>query len=107
MIESVDSFDLLKIIDKKLLRIKKLFPFCSNFILLRKRQNLVGTCLKPTVDILENQPISGVEIRGVMGMASFIDDIDQVRREFKSLKGYIHFVENGIFFNQKYILRYL
>ena len=28
----------------------------------------------------------GVRLRGVMGMASFTDDSDQVRREFRSLK---------------------
>ncbi len=38
------------------------------------------------MDDLISIPYTGITIRGLMGMASFTDDLNQVRNEFKSLK---------------------
>ena len=35
---------------------------------------------------LTNEPLHHINIVGLMGMASFIDDMDKVRKEFKHLK---------------------
>ena len=88
MIESVDSFDLLKIIDKEAIKSKKIIPVLLQFHIATEETKfgLDMSEAKGMLDILKINPLSGVEIRGVMGMASFTEDIDQVRREFKSLK---------------------
>jgi pyridoxal phosphate enzyme (YggS family) len=88
MIESVDSFDLLKIIDKEALKNKRMIQVLLQFHIATEETKfgLDISEAKDMLEILKTNPLSGVEIRGVMGMASFTDEIDQVRREFKSLK---------------------
>ena len=38
------------------------------------------------LDSLEQNPLEGIEICGIMGMASFVEDRSQIRREFETLK---------------------
>ena len=38
------------------------------------------------MDSMQNEPLEGVEICGLMGMASFVDDQQQIRGEFAALK---------------------
>lgn len=38
------------------------------------------------LDKLEQNPLQGVEICGLMGMASFVEDREQIRREFEELR---------------------
>ena len=42
--------------------------------------------LMQLMDKLQQQPLEGVEICGLMGMASFVDDEQQIRGEFAALK---------------------
>src|SRR6185503_17580021 len=42
--------------------------------------------LKEIFDSLTTQSLAFVEIKGLMGMASFTEDMDKVRTEFKRLK---------------------
>ncbi len=44
-------------------------------------------------DIAEN-PLQGVELCGIMGMASFTDDQELIRSEFKKLSGTFEFIKN-------------
>lgn len=38
------------------------------------------------LDSLEQKPLEGIDICGIMGMASFVEDRNQIRREFETLK---------------------
>ena len=42
--------------------------------------------LMALLDSLQQNPLQGVEICGLMGMASFVEDEDQIRGEFQTLK---------------------
>lgn len=42
--------------------------------------------LMALLDKLEQNPLQGVEICGLMGMASFVEDREQIRREFEELR---------------------
>lgn len=99
MIESVDSFDLLKIIDKEALKNKRMIQVLLQFHIATEETKfgLDISEAKDMLEILKTNPLSGVEIRGVMGMASFTDEIDQVRREFKSLKDIFTLMKNEYF----------
>jgi pyridoxal phosphate enzyme (YggS family) len=101
MIESVDSFDLLKIIDKEALKNKRMIQVLLQFHIATEETKfgLDISEAKDMLEILKTNPLSGVEIRGVMGMASFTDEIDQVRREFKSLKDIFTLMKNEYFPN--------
>lgn len=41
--------------------------------------------------------LNNVRIRGVMGMASFVDDENQVRNEFKNLKSYFYEIKKQFY----------
>ena len=42
--------------------------------------------LMALLDSLQQNPLQGVEICGLMGMASFVEDENQIRGEFQTLK---------------------
>lgn len=42
--------------------------------------------LEAVVEYLKNNPLPNIRIKGLMGMASFTDNQDQIRTEFKGLK---------------------
>lgn len=88
MIESVDSFKLLRMIEKEGSKNNRTIDVLLQ-IKIAVEPSKYGFDPDPLEnEILQIQPgqLRHVRIRGVMGMASFIDDTAQIRREFKSLK---------------------
>jgi pyridoxal phosphate enzyme (YggS family) len=88
MIESVDSLDLLKIINKEALKNNRVIPVLLQFHIATEETKFgldMGEATALLNYIIDN-PLHGVEIKGVMGMASFTDNPDQVKSEFKKLK---------------------
>ena len=88
MIHSVDSPKLLKEINKEGKKNDRRIPVLLQFKI-AEEDTKFGMELKEVVDLL-NAPnyseLKNVQIAGVMGMATFTDDIQQVRREFATLK---------------------
>lgn len=87
LIHGVDSFRLLKAIDKEGRKADRVLRVLLQFHI-AEEETKFGLDLKETEEMLNSQEFKNlqfVRIDGVMGMATFTEDIDQVRREFKSL----------------------
>lgn len=88
MIQSVDSYKLLKEIDKQAAKAKRSIQCLLQFHI-AEEETKYGFNLeeaKQMFQTLKNEPLHHVIICGVMGMATFTDDEKQLRKEFKSLK---------------------
>lgn len=88
MIESIDSEKLLKEVDKEALKNNRKINVLLQ-VKIAKEETKFGLTVDETKDIF-NQYLEGnfpnIEIKGLMGMASFVDDEIQIREEFSVLK---------------------
>jgi len=88
MIESVDSFHLLKEVNKQASRNGRIIPCLLQFHI-AEEETKFGLDLQEAREILgseEYQTMHNVSIVGVMGMATFTDEHVQIRKEFHHLK---------------------
>lgn len=89
MIESVDSFKLLKEIEKQAGRNGRVIDCLLQFHI-AEEESKFGLSMDEFREMMASPKFAGmknVRICGVMGMATFTDDMDQVRKEFRFLKG--------------------
>ena len=87
MIHSIDSFDLLKEVNKHAVKNERTIPCLLQFHI-ADEETKFGFTLEECEEMLLNesfQELKNVKIHGVMGMATFTDDQEQVRREFHHL----------------------
>ena len=88
MIESVDSEKLLKEINKEALKNERKINVLLQ-VKIAKEETKFGLTVEEAKDIF-NKFLSGnypnIDIKGLMGMASFVDDESQIREEFGILK---------------------
>ena len=87
MIHSIDSFDLLKEVNKHAIKNERTIPCLLQFHI-ADEETKFGFTLEECEEMLLNesfQELKNVKIHGVMGMATFTDDQEQVRREFHHL----------------------
>ena len=88
MIESIDSEKLLKEVDKEALKNNRKINVLLQ-VKIAKEETKFGLTVDETKDIF-NKYLNGnypnIEIKGLMGMASFVDDEIQIREEFSVLK---------------------
>ena len=108
MIHSVDSERLLKTINKEAVKVNRVIDVLIQLHIARESTKFGFSCEE--AEALINSPLltelNNVRIRGVMGMATFTDDVDLVRREFRTLNGYFNrlkdrFFQNDDNFNEK------
>lgn len=99
MIESTDSLKLLQEIDKQAARhgrnIKCLLQFH-----IATEETKFGLDLEEASEILSDPSfglLKNITITGVMGMASFTDDMALVRQEFRNLKSLLHQLKERFF----------
>ena len=88
LIHSVDSERLLMEINKYAVR-NNLKVKCLLELFVAQEETKQGFSkeeLMELMDKLQQEPLEGVEICGLMGMASFVDDEQQIRGEFAALK---------------------
>ncbi len=88
LIHAVDSMKLLKEINKQALKHNRVINCLLQFHI-AEEENKFGYNLHEATKMLisdEFKALKGVNIVGVMGMATFTNDSDQVRSEFKQLK---------------------
>ena len=107
MIQSVDSFKLLVSIDSEAQKINRVID-CLLQIHIAKEETKFGFSMCDLSDYLQKEDITffkNIRICGVMGMATFTSNTDQVRKEFaflgncfKSLKD--NFFKSSIGFTQ-------
>jgi len=87
LIHSVDSLKLLNEINKNASKNNRIID-CLLQIHIAEEDTKFGLSIEEAIQLLESEEYTSfqnVRIRGLMGMATFSDDIDQVRREFRGL----------------------
>lgn len=104
MIHSVDSFKLLQEIQKQALKNNRTIKVLLQFYI-SDEETKFG--FKPeNLDMLLKEEIwnqiPNVQICGVMGMASFSEDMNQVRNEFKSLKNIFDTLKKSQLFSDSF-----
>jgi pyridoxal phosphate enzyme (YggS family) len=88
LIHGVDSFKLLKEIDRQGKKINRVIPVLLQ-IHIAEEESKFGFDHAELEEILSSpdfSELSHVEIRGLMGMATFTEDESQIRKELRSLK---------------------
>lgn len=88
LIHGVDSYKLLKAIDKEAEKVNRVIPCLLQFHI-AEEETKFGFSLDEVTEML-NSPdfrlLKNIRVSGVMGMATFTDDENQVRKEFSGLK---------------------
>ena len=88
LIHSVDSFKLLEEINKQGKKIGRVIP-CLLQVFIANEETKFGFDERELIELIELNAIGlldYVKIVGLMGMATFTNDKDQVRNEFRNLK---------------------
>ncbi len=88
LIHSVDSFKLLEEINKQAKKINRVVP-CLLQVHIAKEETKFGFDEGEVIDLINSGKVAAldsVKVTGLMGMATFIDNKEQVRNEFRSLK---------------------
>ncbi len=102
MIQSVDSLKLLKEISEQAIKNNRVID-CLLQVFIATEETKFGFSQPELSDLLKylNQnPMIGVKIRGLMGMASFTDNHDQIRQEFHGLKSLFDELKEQFFVDQ-------
>jgi len=88
LVHGVDSFRLLKEINKRALQQNRTIDCLLQMHIAEEdtKFGLDKSDLEEIVNSKEFKELKNVEVKGLMGMATFTDDKTQVRREFKQLK---------------------
>ena len=101
MIQSVDSLKLLKEINNEAVKHKRIID-CLLEIHIATEESKYGLNINECLCLLESEDYKGlqnVNICGLMGMATFTDDMNLVRNEFKSLKTHFEYLKEKYFKN--------
>jgi len=96
MIQSVDSFRVLEEIDRQAGKHNRIID-CLLQIHIAKEETKYGLSENEAVDLLENQNFKHIRICGLMGIATFTDDMETVRKEFRDLADFFQRVRRDYF----------
>lgn len=99
MIQSVDSLKLLLEIDKQADKCQRIIPCLLQFHI-AEEETKFGLSLQEAEALLDSETFRGlkhVRIAGVMGMATFTDDEEQIAREFHRLRELFSFLKTRFF----------
>ena len=99
MIHSIDSFKLLQEVDRQAAKHNRTVGCLLQFHVATEETKF-GFSMDECEQMLQSPEFSSlknVEIKGVMGMASFTDDTAQVLREFQTLHGFFTKLKEGYF----------
>lgn len=103
MIHAVDSIKLLLAIDKEARKCNRVIPCLLQFHI-AEEETKFGLDLQEAIDLLNSEEYrhaGNVQLCGVMGMATFTDDAEQVRREFAALKSIFDQLKQNYFADDK------
>lgn len=88
LIHGVDNFKLLEEINKQALKHNRVID-CLLQIKIASEESKFGMTIEAASNIIKSEAfleLKNIKIAGVMGMATFTDDLDQVKKEFNVLK---------------------
>ena len=96
MIHSVDSFELAETIHKAAIQYNRVIPILLEIKIgtESEKQGFEYTNLLASLSTDPWINLSGIQITGLMGMASFTEDIAQIRSEFRNLKSYFESIRS-------------
>jgi len=103
LIHGVDSFKLLEFIDKEAKKNHRIIDCLLQFHI-ASEETKFGLDLKEAESMLSSEEyknLKHINIIGVMGMASFVDDEKQIRSEFKELVYIFNELKRGYFADKK------
>ena len=90
LIQSVDSYKLIREINKEGIKSNRVIPCLLQFYIAREEAKY-GFSFEEAIQMLDDNlfnELSNISIKGVMGMATFTDNKQQIRTEFKTLFNY-------------------
>ncbi len=99
LIHGVDSLKLLKVINKEAAKNSRTVNCLLQFHIATEATKF-GLSINEARDILKSetfQNLKNVEIVGVMGMATFTEDKNQIKNEFRTLKNIFNLLKNEYF----------
>lgn len=99
MIHAVDSFKLLCEIDRQAAKVNRVIP-CLLEMHVAQEESKFGFTFEECRALLaegEWKNLSHVSIAGIMGMASYTDDLHQIQQEFQSLSDFFKELKNSYF----------
>jgi len=103
LIHGIDSFKLLEVIDKEGKKNNRIINCLLQFHI-ASEETKFGLGLKEAESILSSEAfkqLKHINIKGVMGMASFVDDEKQIRSEFRELVYIFNELKRGYFADKK------
>lgn len=105
LIHAVDSLKLLKEINKQAAKNERVI-LCLLQFHIATEESKFGLDFEEAKEILESKTfieMQNISIIGVMGMASFTDNKDQIHEEFRNLEGYFNVLKSHFFkYNDKF-----
>ncbi len=99
LIHSVDSLKLLNTINKEALKHNRIID-CLLQLYIAQEETKFGLSIEELKELLnsdESKNMDNIRIVGLMGMATFTDDMDQVRLEFQNLANYFKEIKDTYF----------
>lgn len=99
MIHGIDTYKLLTEVNKQAAKAGRIVN-CLLQIHVAQEETKFGFSFEECTEMLEKEDwknLSHISLQGVMGMASNTDDMEQVRREFKSLHEYFLKIKQSYF----------
>lgn len=102
LIHSVDSFNLLKEINKQAAKVDRVIPCLLQFFI-AEEETKYGFDLEECKQMLESEEFktfTNIQVVGVMGMGTFTDDKTQTQREFHHLSEIFKVLKENYFYNQ-------
>ena len=106
LIHSIDSLKLLREVDKQGKKLGRKIEILLQ-IHIATEESKFGLDKQELIEILEYytadpSPFQFISIRGLMGMATFTEDTEQVRKEFKNLKDLFEFSKSSYLLNDSF-----
>lgn len=99
LIHSIDSISLLEAINKEAVKNNRVIDCLLQFHI-AKEETKFGLDIEEAEEMLKSDSyknLNNINIIGVMGMATFTDDVNQIRNEFKSLKNIFNILKERYF----------
>jgi hypothetical protein len=99
MIHSIDSMKLLKEVNKQALKNNRVIDCLLQFHI-AEEESKFGLTLESAKEILESKEFAemrNISIVGVMGMATFSNNDNLIREEFRTLENYFHVIQSHFF----------
>lgn len=104
LIQSVDSYKLLNEINKEAKKNGRVIPCLLQFHI-AKEEAKFGFSLdeaKKMLDLIPANELTNISVKGVMGMATFTNDITQIKAEFKLLYSYFNTIKSMYYSESSY-----